>query len=81
MRTNPLQIRLQELRSQEIRPLMVQSAVNSVFIMDDVPQFAIGVLIKLSFFIDPTRRPVLPPSPWSRCDALVLVPRSPLWPD
>jgi len=59
----------------------VQSAVGSVFIMNDVPQHAIGALIKLPSFIDLTRRPVPPPTPWSRCDALVLLPRPPPWPD
>ena len=54
-----LQICLQE----EIRPLMLQSAVGSVFIMDDVPQSTIGALIKLPSFIDPTRRAVPPPPP------------------
>ena len=58
-----LQICLQESGSQVIRALMVQSAICSVFIMDDVPQSAIGVLIKLTSFIAPTRRPVPPPPP------------------
>ena len=74
-----LQICLQESGSQEIRPL--KSAVGSVFIMDDMPQYTIGALIELPSFIDPTRRPVLPPPPWSRCDALVLLARPPPWPD
>ena len=38
---DPLRICLQEPDSQEIRPLMVQSAVDSIFIMNDVPQPAI----------------------------------------
>ena len=60
---DPLQICLQEPGSQKIRPIMVQSAVDSVFIVDDVPQSAISVLSKLSSFIDPTRRPVSSPPP------------------
>ena len=60
---DPLQICLQKPGSQEIRPLMVQSVVDSVFIMDDVPQYAIGALIELPSFIDLTRRLVSPPPP------------------
>ena len=60
---------------------MVQSAVGSVFIMNDVPQSAIGALIELSFFIDPTRRPFLPPPSLFRCDALELIFRPQPWPD
>ena len=56
---------------------MVQSAVGAVFIMDDIPQSAIGALIKLPSFIDLTRRPVPPPPPWSRRDALMLLSRPP----
>jgi len=76
-----LQICLQELGSLEIKPLMVQNAVSSVFIMDDVPQSVIGTLIELSSFIDPTQRPVSPLSLWFQCDALVLLSRPPPWPD
>ena len=47
---DPLQICLLELGLQEIMPLMVQSAASSIFIIDDVPQSAIGALIKLPFF-------------------------------
>ena len=78
---DPLQICLQEPSSQEIRSLMVQSAICSIFIMDDLPQSAIGALIKLPSFIDLTRRPVPLPPPWSRCDALVPLSQPPLWPD
>jgi len=78
---DPLQICLQESGSQEINALLVQSALCSVFIMDGVPQSAIGVLIKLSSFIDPIRKPVPPSPPWSRCDALVPLSRPPPWPD
>jgi len=45
------------------------------------PQSAIGVLIKLSSFIDPTRKPVSPPPYCSQCDALVQLSRPPLWPN
>jgi len=75
---DPLQICLQETDSQDIRVLMVQSAIGSVFIMDDVPLSAIGALIELSSFTaDPSQRPVSPPPPWLRCDALVLLSRPP----
>ena len=61
---------------------MGQSAASLVFIKDDVPLSAIRVLIKLpSFTIDPLQRPVPPPPSWSRCDALVLLPWPPPWPD
>jgi len=76
-----LQICLQEPGSQEIKSLMVQSTIGSVFIMNDVPQSAIGALIKLPSFIDPIRRPVPLPQPLSRCDALVLLSRPPPCPD
>ena len=69
---DPLQICLQESGSQEIRSLIVQSAIDSVVLMDDVSQSVIGALIKLPSFIDLTQRPVLPLPSWS-CDALVLL--------
>ena len=72
-----LQICLQEPGSQEMRSLMLQSAVSSVFIMDDVPQYAIGALIELQYCIDLTQKSVPPPPPWSRCDALMLWSRPP----
>ena len=78
---DPLQICLQEPGSQEIMPLMLQSVVGSILIIDDVPQCAIGALIKLSSFIVLTRRPVPPPPPWSQCDALVLLSRPPPTPN
>jgi len=34
---------------------MVQSAVNSVFFMDDMPQYAIDALIEMPSFIYPTQ--------------------------
>jgi len=78
---NPLQICLQETCSQEIRLLMMQSAVGSVFIIDDVPLSAIGILLELpSTVTDLLRKPVPPPPPLSRCNGLMLLPRPPPWP-
>ena len=77
---DPLQICLQEIGSQEIRLLMMPSAVGSVFIIDDMSQSAIGALIELPSFIDSIRRSVPPLLPWSRCDALELILRPPLGP-
>ena len=77
-----LQICLQETCSREIKLLMVQSVVGSVFIMDDSLLSATCDWLDLSSFIlDLSQKSVSPPLPWFNYDTSMLLLRPPPWPD
>jgi len=77
-----LQIFLQEAGSQEIKLVMVQSAVSLVFIMDDSHMSATCDRFDLlPFTFDLSRKLVPPPPPWVSHDASMLLPRPSPWPD
>ena len=70
---NPLQIFLQQIGSQEIKPLMVQSTIGPFFSGDDLPRHAACILLELpSIASGLLQKPVPPPLPWFRHDASVL---------
>jgi len=73
-----LQIFLQEAKLQEIKQVMMQSAVSSVFIMNDSHLSATCDRIDLpSFTFSLSRKPVPPPPPpCASHDAVVLLSRS-----
>jgi len=71
---DPVQICLQETGSQEIRLLMVQSAVGSVFIVDDSHLSATYDLLDLpSFTSDVSQKLISPPPPWFSYDVLAML--------
>ena len=74
---DPLQIFLQKIGSQEISLFMVQSAIRSVFIMNNSPLSAISDSLDLPSFtagLSRSRKSVQPPSLWFSPDASVPFP-------
>ena len=61
---------------------MVQSTISLVFNRDGLPWHVACILLELSLIVAGLlRKPVPPPPPLFRHEALVLLPRPPPWPD
>jgi len=70
-----LQIFLQQTGSQEIKRLIVQSTIGSVFSRDDLPRHIACMLLELpSIAAGLSGKPVPPPPPWFRHETPVLIP-------
>ena len=75
---DPLQIFLKELVLQKIDTLICWLDVSGA----ELICHASCILLELSSMATCLSRKPAPPSPpWSRCDALVMLPRLPPWPD